>query len=64
MWTRTQIIPFLDGRYEQWRFDGRLNDKSHTDRTLQVELRGFQGDEQVAIDELAVIGVAGEEESA
>lgn len=44
--------------YEQFRWDGHLNDRHHTDRTVALELRGFQGDEAIALDELEINGVA------
>jgi hypothetical protein len=48
--------------YEYWRFDGRLVDRSYTDRALQIELRGVQGDEQIELDELSIVGVTSEEQ--
>lgn len=47
--------------YEQWRFDGKVADRMHTDRCVSIELRGFQGDEAIALDDVEIVGVVGGE---
>lgn len=43
--------------FEQFDFSGRLCDAAHTDRWVAVELRGYQGDDQVEIYGVDIQGV-------